>query len=335
MSFLWETDSARSPATPVARPVSWQGLSLTRAKVLISRLPRPELLALLGLAAALDLWALSRNGWANDYYSAAARSMSSSWHNFLFASMDPSGVMTVDKPPLSLWVIGLSARVFGFSSLSLLLPQALETIAAVGLLYLTVRRLFGPAAAIAAAAALAITPVTVAVARVNNPDALLVLLLVASAYLLVRALESGRTRTLVGCGALVGLAFMTKMLQGWMVVPAAAARAWPGARRGPRDGGRRRSVAVAHRTDSRLPAPVGLGHERQQRPVADPRLQRAEPCRRPGRCAHGRGREHVRRYAGTAAAAQLGTRRAGRVAARIRARQLRRHARREPPAPLG
>src|ERR1700710_777373 len=119
--------------------------------------------------------------------------------------------------------MGLSARILGFSSFSMLLPQALCTVAAVTLLYATVRRCFGPAAGIAAGAALAITPVTVAIGRFNNPDALLVLLLVASAYGLVRALESGRTRHLVWCGALVGLAFMTKMLQGWMIVPALAA----------------------------------------------------------------------------------------------------------------
>jgi 4-amino-4-deoxy-L-arabinose transferase-like glycosyltransferase len=119
--------------------------------------------------------------------------------------------------------MGLSARAFGFSSFSLLLPQALETIAAVGLLYATVRRVFGPAAGLVAGAALALSPVTVAMARVDMPDALLVLLMVASAWLLVRAIETGRTKFLVWCGAVVGLAFMTKMLQGWMIVPALAA----------------------------------------------------------------------------------------------------------------
>jgi 4-amino-4-deoxy-L-arabinose transferase-like glycosyltransferase len=118
--------------------------------------------------------------------------------------------------------MGLSVRLLGFSSFSLLLPQALATIAAVGLLYETVRRLFGETAALLAATALALTPVTVAIARVNNPDALLVLLMVGAGYLLVRALRSGRTRPLVLCGVLVGLAFMTKMLQGWMILPALA-----------------------------------------------------------------------------------------------------------------
>jgi len=225
MSFLWETDSARSPATPVARPVSWQGLSLTRAKVLISRLPRPELLALLGLAAALDLWALSRNGWANDYYSAAARSMSSSWHNFLFASMDPSGVMTVDKPPLSVWVQALSVRAFGYHSMSVLVPQALMGVASVALVYDLVRRRFGRLGGFVAGLALASTPIAVAISRHNNPDALLMLCCVAALWCAVRGLEGGRTRWVVLAGVFVGLGFETKMGVALTVVPGIVA-AW-------------------------------------------------------------------------------------------------------------
>jgi 4-amino-4-deoxy-L-arabinose transferase-like glycosyltransferase len=183
---------------------------------------RPALAGVLGLAAVLCLWHLTINGYSNEYYAAAVKSAATSWKAWFFGSLDPGSFITVDKPPLSLWLMGLSARVLGFSSFSMLLPQALCTIGAVALLYATVRRVFGPAAGIAAATALAITPVTVAIGRVNNPDALLVLLLVASGWLLVRALESGRTRHLALCGAVVGLAFMTKMLQGWMVVPALA-----------------------------------------------------------------------------------------------------------------
>ena len=104
---------------------------------------RPEALGLVGVAAVLNLWGLGINGWANTYYSAAVRSMSASWHNFLFASMDPSGLMTVDKPPLSLWVQALSARIFGYHPLSLLVPQALMGVAAAVLVYDLVRRRFG------------------------------------------------------------------------------------------------------------------------------------------------------------------------------------------------
>jgi 4-amino-4-deoxy-L-arabinose transferase-like glycosyltransferase len=196
--------------------------SLARGRPGDPRWVRPSLLGVLGLAAVLCLWHLTLNGYSNEYYASAVKSASESWKAWFFGSLDPGSFITVDKPPLSLWLMGLSARVLGFSSFSMLLPQALCTIGAVALLYATVRRLSGPAAGVIAAAGLAITPVTVAIGRVNNPDALLVLLLVASAWMLVRALESGRTRHLALCGAVVGLAFMTKMLQGWMVVPALA-----------------------------------------------------------------------------------------------------------------
>jgi hypothetical protein len=134
-------------------------------------LARPELLGLIGLSAVLNLWNLSINGWANTYYSAAVRSMSASWHDFLFAALDPTGLMTVDKPPLSLWIQALSARAFGFHPLSLLVPQALMGIVAVVLVYDLVRRFFGRAAGFAAGVVLATTPVVVAVSRHNNRDA--------------------------------------------------------------------------------------------------------------------------------------------------------------------
>jgi 4-amino-4-deoxy-L-arabinose transferase-like glycosyltransferase len=195
-------------------------LPLRRARALPR--PRPELLALLVLAAVLDLWVLSRNGWANDYYSGAVRSMSTSWHAFLYGSFDASGVMTVDKPPLALWVQALSARTFGFNSWSLLVPQALMGVATVGLTYDLVRRRFGRAAGFAGGLALALTPATVAISRHNNPDALLVLCCVAAVWFLVRGLEDGRARWMLLSGLMVGLAFETKMLAGLMVVPGIA-----------------------------------------------------------------------------------------------------------------
>ncbi len=215
--------SATAPALP--RPAAGFGRvrSLVRGRAADPAWVRPTLLGVVALAAALCLWDLTISGYANTYYAAAVRSASESWKAWFFGALDPGSFITVDKPPLSLWLMGLSARVFGFSSFSLLLPQALCTIAAVGLLYASVRRLFGPAAGLIAALALAISPITVAMARVDMPDALLVLLLVASGWLLVRAIETGRTKFLLWCGAVVGLAFMTKMLQGWMVVPALAA----------------------------------------------------------------------------------------------------------------
>src|SRR5215211_3224419 len=133
-------------------------------------LPRPELGALLVLAAVLDLWALGANGWANEYYSAAVRSMSSSWNAFLFGTFDSAGVMTVDKPPLALWVQVLSVRVFGFHPLAILVPQAVMGVVTVALMYDLVRVRFGRGAALVAGLALALTPVTVAMSRHNNPD---------------------------------------------------------------------------------------------------------------------------------------------------------------------
>jgi 4-amino-4-deoxy-L-arabinose transferase-like glycosyltransferase len=193
------------------------------------RRPRPELIGLLALSGVLNLWSLSRNGWANDYYSAAVRSMSSSWHDFLFASLDRSGVMTVDKPPLALWVQALSVRVFGYHPLAILVPQALMGMATVVLVYDLVRRRFGRTGGAIAGLALAVTPITVAISRHNNPDALLVLCTVAAVWCAVRGLEAGSrgrsTRWLVACGVFVGLGFETKMLVAMVVVPGIVA-AW-------------------------------------------------------------------------------------------------------------
>ena len=180
---------------------------------------RPSLLALLAATAVLYLWRLGDSGYANSFYSAAVQAGSTSWKAFFFGSFDSSNFITVDKPPASLWVMELSARVFGVSSWSILVPQALEGVAAVALLYATVRRCAGPAAGLIAGATLALTPVAVLMFRFNNPDALLTLLLVASAYALVHAIERADSRWLILCSALVGTAFLTKMLQAFTVVP--------------------------------------------------------------------------------------------------------------------
>jgi len=183
---------------------------------------RPALLGLLALTAVLYLWDLSASGYANSFYAAAVQAGTKSWKAFFFGSLDAGNSITVDKPPASLWVMGLSGRIFGFSSWSLLVPQALEGVAAVGLLYSAVRRVTGPVAGLAAGAALALTPAAVLMFRFDNPDALLTLCLVTGAYALTRALEAGRTRWLVVAGSVIGLAFLTKMLQGFLVLPAFA-----------------------------------------------------------------------------------------------------------------
>ena len=191
-----------------------------RTRALAISFPRPELAVLLVAAGVLYLWALDRNGFANEYYSAAVRSMTTSWHAFLYGAFDTSGVMTVDKPPLALWVQALSARVFGFSSWSLLVPQALMGVGTVALTYDMTRRRFGRAAGFVAGLALVLTPVTVAIARHNNPDALLALCCTAALWFVVRGLEDGRMRWIVLGGVAVGLGFEAKMAAALLVVPA-------------------------------------------------------------------------------------------------------------------
>lgn len=198
-------------------PRSWNSTRLRSV-----RLPRPELAALLVLAAVLYLWALSKNGWANDYYSAAVRSMAGSWHDFLYGSFDAKGLMTVDKPPLALWVEALSVKAFGFDSLAILVPQALMGVASVGLLYDLTRRRWGRAAGAVAGLCLALTPVVVAISRHNNPDALLVLCSVGALWCFVRALDHGATKWLVAAGVCVGLGFEAKMGAALMVAPGMA-----------------------------------------------------------------------------------------------------------------
>ncbi|HEX3690354.1 MAG TPA: glycosyltransferase family 39 protein [Solirubrobacteraceae bacterium] len=183
------------------------------------RLALPTLLL---VTAVAYLWDLSASGYANSFYAAAVQAGTKSWKAFFFGSIDSSSFITVDKPPASLWVMALSGRVFGFSSWSMLAPQALEGVAAVALLYAAIKRWFGMGAGLAAGALLAATPVAALMFRFNNPDALLVLLLVAGAYCLTRALERAGTRWVVAAGTMIGFAFLAKMMQAFLVVPAFA-----------------------------------------------------------------------------------------------------------------
>jgi hypothetical protein len=278
MSYSWQSTSAAPTVSAPAIDTSIRGAGVPRERprpsALARRLPRAELSALIALAALLNLWALSRNGWANDYYSAAVRSMSASWHNFLFASADPSGVMSVDKPPLALWVQALSARAFGYHPLSVLVPQALIGVASVALCYDLVRRRFGRVAGFVAGLALALTPITVAISRHNNPDALLVLCCVAALWFAARALGGrGRNR-----GAAAG-----------------ARRCGPSTRSGTRRAAR--SPKAARRTSSGpgarpagqsanglCSAPVAARRRNRDRPAHRRRGRQAVACRgRPAR----------------------------------------------------
>ncbi len=193
------------------------------------RWARPALFGLLTLTAILYLWDLTRNGWANDFYAAAVQSGTKSWKAFFFGSFDSSNFITVDKTPASLWVMEISGRIFGFSPWSMLAPQALEGVGSVLLVYAAVKRWFGPPAGLIAGLVLALTPVAALMFRFNNPDALLVLLMTAAAYTLVRAIENGRSKWLVFTGLLLGFAFLAKMLQAFLVVPGfAVAYLWAG-----------------------------------------------------------------------------------------------------------
>ena len=191
--------------------------------VVADRWVRPAFWGLLIGTALLYIWGLGASGWANDFYSAAAQAGSQSWKALFFGSSDAANSITVDKPPLSLWAMALSVRIFGLSSWSVLVPQALMGVASVGVLFATVRRWFGAPAGLLAGAVLALTPVATLMFRFNNPDALLVLLLVVAAYALVRALEAGSVRWMMAVGAAIGLGFLTKMLQALVVVPGFAA----------------------------------------------------------------------------------------------------------------
>ena len=186
------------------------------------RWTRPALVLLLLSTGVLYVWGLGASGWANAYYSAAAQAGSQSWTALFFGSSDAANSITVDKTPASLWVMSLSARIFGVSSWAILVPQALMGVASVAVLYTAVRRWFGPAAGLLAGAVLALTPVAVLMFRFNNPDALLVLLLVAGAYATLRATERASLRWLLLAATFVGFGFLTKMLQAFLVVPAFA-----------------------------------------------------------------------------------------------------------------
>jgi len=175
---------------------------------------------LLTLTGTLYLWGLAANGWANSFYSAAVQASSQNWTAFLFGSTDAGNAITVDKTPGALWIMDASVRLFGFNSWSVLAPQALEGVAAVALLYAAVRRINGPTAGLLAGAVLALTPVAALMFRFNNPDALLVLLLVAAAYCVQRACEKQSGRWwLPLAGVALGFAFLAKMGQAGLVGP--------------------------------------------------------------------------------------------------------------------
>ncbi len=181
---------------------------------------RLVLAAILAFSAWLNVAQLDRYGYGNSYYAAAVRSMMQNWHNFFFASFDPGGFVTIDKPPVGFWFQVISAKIFGYSGVSLLLPSALAGMLSVWLVYYLVDRRFGHAAGLLAALGLVVTPVAVASNRSNIVDSILVLFLLLGAWAAILAAERGSLRWLLLCALLVGIGFNVKMLEAFLVVPA-------------------------------------------------------------------------------------------------------------------
>jgi 4-amino-4-deoxy-L-arabinose transferase-like glycosyltransferase len=176
-------------------------------------------IAICAVGLLIRLWNHRIGGFGSEYYSAAVASMRQSAHNFFFVSFDPAGFVTIDKPPVALWIQVFSTQLFGFSGLSILLPQALEGVASMVLIYMWAARRISPRVALLAAAILAVNPVSVAADRSSNLESALTLLLVSTVYCFDRALETRRLPYFLLSMALVGVAFNTKFLAGWLIAP--------------------------------------------------------------------------------------------------------------------
>jgi 4-amino-4-deoxy-L-arabinose transferase-like glycosyltransferase len=179
-----------------------------------------SLLVILLVASFLYVWGLAANGWANAYYSAAVQAGQHDPASFFFGSLDWGNAITVDKPPLSLWVMGVSVRLFGLNTWALLLPQAAMTVGSTLLIYRLTRQQLPASAALLSAAVFACTPITVLLARYNNPDPLMVLLTLSALHAGIRATQSGRTRFLYQAACFLALGFLAKQLQAFLVLPA-------------------------------------------------------------------------------------------------------------------
>ncbi|WP_327116563.1 glycosyltransferase family 39 protein [Streptomyces sp. NBC_01341] len=226
MTMATHSDHVQAPPGAPARAAAHAGdrrepLSrrLRRGRPEDPRWVRPAFLGLLLVIGLAYLWNLSASGYANSFYSAAVQAGSRNWKAFFFGSLDSANAITVDKPPATLWPMALSVRIFGLSSWAILVPQVLMAVATAGVLYAAVRRRFSAAAGLIAMVVLALTPVAALMFRFNNPDALLALLMTVTVYCVLRAMEGGRTKWLVWAGVAVGLAFLSKTLQAFLILP--------------------------------------------------------------------------------------------------------------------
>ncbi|RMB86239.1 glycosyltransferase family 39 protein [Streptomyces shenzhenensis] len=213
------TDPVPHPAPHSTAPPETPPTRHAAPRTAAPRWSLPALAAIMILAAVLYSWNLSGSG-LNSFYSAAVLSGTQSWKAWFFGSLDAGNFLTVDKPPLALMVMGLSCRVLGYGTWQMMAPMVVAALATIWILHSSVKRVWGHGAAAVAALVLALTPITVAINRDNNPDTLLVLLMVGGAALALRAVAAGRLLPLLGSAACFGLAFNTKMLQGYIALPA-------------------------------------------------------------------------------------------------------------------
>ncbi|MFF5534387.1 ArnT family glycosyltransferase [Streptomyces cinerochromogenes] len=217
---VWGPPPAAPPQAPGAdQPRQPFPRGLWRGRPEDPRWARPALLGLLAVTLLLYLYDLGASGYANSFYSAAVQAGSTSWKAFFFGSLDAGNAITVDKPPASLWPMELSVRIFGLRSWAILAPEVLMGVVSVAVVYAAVRRRFSPVAGLIAGAVLALTPVAALMFRFNNPDAMLALLMSVACYLVVRAVEDGRTKWLVWAGVAIGFAFLAKTLQAFLILP--------------------------------------------------------------------------------------------------------------------
>lgn len=178
------------------------------------------LVGVMGVALFFHIYQLDREGYGNMYYAAAVKSMSLDPKSFFFNSFDTASFVTVDKPPLGLWMQVISVWLFGYSGISLMLPQVIAGVSSVALLYVLVRRAFGEWAGLIAALVLAVTPISIAANRNNTMDGQLVFTSLLAAWAISLAAERGKLRWLLLCAFFVGVGFNIKMLQAYMVLPA-------------------------------------------------------------------------------------------------------------------
>ncbi|MFG2635565.1 ArnT family glycosyltransferase [Streptomyces sp. NPDC048362] len=212
----WSPPPATTPTTALA---SASARGPWRGRPGDPRWERPAFLGLLAGTLLLYLYNLSASGYANSFYAAAVQAGSTSWKALFFGSLDAGNAITVDKPPASLWPMELSVRIFGLHSWAILAPEVLMGVATVAVVYAGVRRRFSPVAGLVAGVVLALTPVAALMFRFDNPDAMLALLMAVACYLVVRAVEDGRTRWLVWAGVAIGFAFLAKTLQAFLILP--------------------------------------------------------------------------------------------------------------------